>query len=75
MILMVVREILKFISGMYWRMKPRKLVAYGRNSIFLSAISAEWSWLSMASIELVLSYNVVNNLILPSIGCFRLKRL
>ena len=36
MILMVVREILKLISAMYWIMKPRKLVASGMKSTFLS---------------------------------------
>lgn len=36
MILIVVSEILKLISGMYWIMKPKKLVAYGRKSVFLS---------------------------------------
>jgi hypothetical protein len=55
MILMVVREILKLISGMYWIMKPKKLVAKGRKSIFLSLDKTEYSLLSIASIELVRS--------------------
>lgn len=56
MILIVEREILKLISGIYWIIKPRNAVAYGMKSTFLSLNKITFSLLSIASIAFVLSY-------------------
>lgn len=53
---MVVMEILKLISAMNYIMKPRKLVASGMKSTFLSEFKIMASWLSIASMALVRSY-------------------
>ena len=58
MILTVVKEILKLISGMNWIMKPRKGVAWGKKSTFLSLSKIVLSLLSIFSMAPVRSYTL-----------------
>ena len=44
------------MSEIYWSINPKKWVAYGKKSVFLSLDSMIFNLLSIASIAFVLSY-------------------
>lgn len=50
-------EILKLISAINYIMNPRKVVAYGIKSSFLSVFNVIFNLLSIASIAFVLSFH------------------